>query len=189
MTTYTTTMQSPLGVLTLAASDEALMGVWFDTPPQAHWVLSDEHPVLRQAQQALSEYFAGQRLEFDVPLQPQGTAFQRAVWAQLLTVGYGATSTYGALAAAIGKPQAARAVGAAVGANPLSIIVPCHRIIGRDGSLTGYAWGVERKVALLELEQQREFTLTSACLAPKPAPIPNPRPAVHSSRSACAPAH
>ena len=180
MTTYTT-MHSPLGLLTLAANDEALTGVWFDAPTQAHWVFSDAHPVLCQARAELMEYFAGQRQTFDVPLQPQGTAFQQAVWAQLLTVGFGETSTYGALAAAIGKPKAARAVGAAVGANPLSIIVPCHRILGYNGNLTGYAWGLERKVALLKLEGQRGFNLVSAQTRPAPA--------VRSSQSACAPAH
>lgn len=184
MTAYTT-MKSPLGLLTLAANDKALTGVWFETAPQPQWLQDDAHPVLCQARQELTEYFAGQRQTFDVRLQPQGTAFQQAVWAQLLKVGFGETSTYGALAGALGKPQAARAVGAAVGANPLSIIVPCHRIIGRDGSLTGYAWGLERKVALLQLEEQREFNLISAPSEARTMPAP----AVHSSRSAYAPAH
>ncbi len=148
---------SPLGPLTVAAVGKALTGLWFETPHQARtqrWVQDPTHPVLQQTQQEIAQYFAGKRRAFDLVLQPQGTAFQQAVWMQLLKVDFGTTSTYGALARALNKPQAARAVGAAVGANPISIIVPCHRIVGQDGSLTGYAWGLERKTALLKLEEQ-----------------------------------
>lgn len=154
-----TTMPSPVGELTLTAENGALTGVWFaghkgegGSPVKAGWTRDDAVPVLRQARAELDEYFAGKRERFDVKLQPQGTEFQRAVWRELLKVRFGRTSTYGKLAAAVGKANAARAVGAAVGANPISIIVPCHRIIGRDGSLTGFGGGLDRKTALLKLE-------------------------------------
>jgi methylated-DNA-[protein]-cysteine S-methyltransferase len=157
MTTQYTEMTSPLGTLQLTAKDGALTGVHFpgqkhDRPPQPDWQRSDHEPVLARARQQLGEYFAGRRVRFDLPLAPQGTPFQQAVWRALLAVPFGATSTYGKIAEAIGKPSAVRAVGAAVGANPLGIVVPCHRIIGRDGSLTGYAGGLERKSRLLALE-------------------------------------
>ena len=157
MTTLYTEMESPLGALQLAADDGALTGVHFpgqkhDRPAQADWQRADDEPVLAQARRELAEYFAGRRARFNVRLEPRGTAFQRAVWQALLAVPFGATSTYGAIAEAVGRPGAVRAVGAAVGANPLGIIVPCHRIVGRDGSLTGYAGGLDRKAKLLALE-------------------------------------
>ncbi len=152
-----TTVPSPLGPLTLAANNLALVGVWFDDqqhlPEWADWGVDDLHPVLRQAVQELQQYFAGQRLHFDVPLDlSHGTDFQQRVWHSLLDVGVGTTSTYGAISQALGKPSAVRAVGGAVGRNPIGIIVPCHRVIGANGALTGYAGGLERKVALLRLE-------------------------------------
>lgn len=156
MTSYTT-MPSPVGELTLTAHNDALTGVWFaghrgGTPVKADWNRDDHDPVLRQARAELDEYFAGKRERFSVKLDPHGTEFQRAVWRELLKVRFGRTSTYGTLAAAIGKANASRAVGAAVGANPISIIVPCHRIIGRDGSLTGFGGGLPRKIKLLAIE-------------------------------------
>jgi methylated-DNA-[protein]-cysteine S-methyltransferase len=152
-----TTMPSPVGELTLTADGDALTGVWFanhrgESPRRPEWIRDDDMPVLKAARRELTEYFAGKRSRFDVKLKPEGTAFQQAVWRQLLKVGFGKTSTYGTLAAAIGKANASRAVGAAVGANPISIIVPCHRIIGRDGSLTGFGGGLDRKAKLLRLE-------------------------------------
>ena len=110
--------------------------------------------LLRRAQKQLTEYFAGRRRSFDVPVAPQGTAFQRAVWAQLSHIPFGATSTYGAIARAVGQPQAARAVGGAIGANPLAIVVPCHRVLAGDRRLTGFSGGdgVPTKVTLLTLE-------------------------------------
>lgn len=187
MTSFTV-MQSPVGSLTLTAEGDALTGVWFDAhdiqpATRAQWVQDDTLAVLRQAQQQLNEYFAGRRQTFEIRLELQGTAFQRAVWQQLLGIDFGQTSTYGTLAQAIGKPNASRAVGAAVGANPLSIIVPCHRIIGRDGSLTGYAGGLPRKVELLKLEGQTDARLTAV-----PTPT-RPAPEVRSSRNEFAPAH
>ena len=140
MTEYTT-MPSPVGELTLTADGNALTGVWFARYRGA--------PVARRE---LDEYFAGTRQRFSVKIDARGTDFQRAVWRELLKIGFGRTSTYGALAAAIGKPNAARAVGAAVGANPISIVVPCHRIVGHDGALTGFGGGIDRKTKLLQLE-------------------------------------
>ena len=106
----------------------------------------------------MGEYFAKERRDFELPLSPHGTDFQRRVWEQLLQIGWGETSSYGAIARALGLTNAAsRAVGAANGANPLPIVIPCHRVVGADGSLTGYAGGVERKQLLLELEQDALF--------------------------------
>lgn len=157
MTTLYTEMASPLGRLLLTAEDGALTGVHFpgqkhDRPRQADWQRADDEPVLAAARAQLAEYFDGARKAFDLPLAPHGTPFQRAVWQALLAVPLGATSTYGSIAAVIRRPRAVRAVGAAIGANPIGIVVPCHRIIGRDGTLTGYAGGLDRKAKLLALE-------------------------------------
>jgi methylated-DNA-[protein]-cysteine S-methyltransferase len=159
MTTLYTEMKSPLGTLLLTAEDGSLIGVHFpgqkhDRPRQPHWQRADDELVLAQARAQLAEYFAGQRTQFDLPLDPRGTSFQQAVWRALLAVPFGHTSTYGEIAAAIRRPSAVRAVGSAIGANPIGIVVPCHRIIGRDGSLTGYAGGLERKAKLLALERR-----------------------------------
>ena len=149
-------IDTPLGPLTLAATSKGLAGAWFDG--QAHHPGMLDAPVdaqqrwLAQAAQELDGYFAGRRHSFDVPLDPQGTAFQASVWLALRRIACGQLHSYGAIAEEIGNPAAARAVGAAVGRNPISVIVPCHRVIGRDGSLTGYAGGVPRKQALLKLE-------------------------------------
>jgi methylated-DNA-[protein]-cysteine S-methyltransferase len=147
---------TPLGPLTLAATPRGLALAWFDG--QAH--RSDTvdapfnvtHPHLVQAAREFAEYFAGQRQAFNVPLDPNGTAFQLSVWQMLLKLALGQLSTYGEIAQQLGKPSASRAVGAAVGRNPIGIIVPCHRVVGRNGSLTGYAGGLHRKEALLKLE-------------------------------------
>jgi methylated-DNA-[protein]-cysteine S-methyltransferase len=149
---------SPLGPLLLAASERGLAGAWFverqrDTPDPSGWAQAPGHPVVQQATAQLAEYFSGQRQHFDLPLDlTYGTAFQQAVWQALLDIGFGQTTHYGALARRIGRPKAMRALGAAVGRNPVSIIVPCHRVIGADGSLTGYAGGLDRKTALLRIE-------------------------------------
>jgi methylated-DNA-[protein]-cysteine S-methyltransferase len=150
-------IDSPLGRVVLAASAKGLAGLWFDgqrhQPDSSGWARLPGHPVLRQAATQLAEYFAGRRTHFDLPLDLQGgTAFQQAVWEALLKIPPGATTSYGHLSASLGKPAAVRAVGAAVGRNPLSVVVPCHRVLGADGSLTGYAGGLERKAALLQLE-------------------------------------
>jgi methylated-DNA-[protein]-cysteine S-methyltransferase len=148
---------SPLGRITLAATDQGLAGLWFEDqrhrPPWHDWPERGEHPVLREATRQLQAYFDGERTEFDLPLDLRaGTQFQQSVWHALLHIPYGVCTTYGAIGAALDKPQAVRAVGSAVGRNPLGIIVPCHRVLGADGSLTGYAGGLGRKAALLTLE-------------------------------------
>ena len=152
-----TRYESPMGTMLLAASERGLAGVWFvgqrHGPDTRGWYEDAEHPVLRQAVAQLVEYFAGQRTAFDLPLDLQGgTPFQQSVWDALLRIPRGGTTSYGELARRLGKPQAARAIGAAVGRNPVSIVVPCHRVLGTDGTLTGYAGGLERKTALLQLE-------------------------------------
>ena len=152
-----TTWQSPLGAMTLAATTRGLSGAWFDGqrhgPDASAWRCDATHPVLQAAIVQLGQYFAGQRTSFDLPLDLQaGTPFQQQVWQALLGIAPGATTSYGGLSAAIGKPAAVRALGAAVGRNPISIVVPCHRVLGATGSLTGYAGGLERKTALLSLE-------------------------------------
>lgn len=152
-----TRYESPLGTMLLAASDRGLAGVWFlgqrHGPDSSGWREDPRHPVLREAVAQLAAYFAGERTDFDLPLDLQaGTAFQQSVWDALLAIPSGGTTSYAELARRLGKPQAARAIGAAVGRNPVSIVVPCHRVLGTDGTLTGYAGGLERKTALLQLE-------------------------------------
>ena len=155
-----TRYESPLGPMIVAATDSGLAGLWFDgqrhLPDSSAWPVQPQHPVLRQAIKQLEEYFGGQRDSFDLPLDLQGgTAFQQSVWQALLLIPRGGTTSYGVLSQRIGQPAAVRAVGAAVGRNPLSIVVPCHRVLGADGSLTGYAGGLQRKSALRPLEGAR----------------------------------
>lgn len=158
-----TTVDSPLGPLRLVARDGALVGVYFTdhhpAPVDLGADLDGETPgaeadlsVLREAARQIGEYLAGRRDGFDLPTAVTGTEFQRAVWAALAGIPRGSTRTYGDLAREVGRPSAVRAVGAAVGRNPLSIVVPCHRVIGAEGRITGYAGGVDRKRALLTLE-------------------------------------
>lgn len=148
---------SPLGLIRLAASEQGLAGLWFEgqrhQPDPSTWSVDAAHPLLRQAIAQLDDYLAGRRRTFSVPLDlRQGTPFQQSVWQALRQIPYGASASYGELATRIGRPAAVRAVGAAVGRNPLSIVVPCHRVLGADGALTGYAGGLARKTALLQLE-------------------------------------
>lgn len=149
--------ESPYGRMLLVASDDGLAGVYFDSQkyhPQlaSAWRHDAENARLRQAKQELAEYFAGERKRFEVALAPEGTPFQRRVWQAISTVEFGTMISYGELARRAGCPESPRAAGAATGRNPLTIIVPCHRIVGANGSLTGYAGGLERKRALLALE-------------------------------------
>ena len=149
---------SPLGPMIVAATGSGLAGVWFEgqrhLPDHSGWPHAPGHPVLATAVQQLSDYFAGRRTRFELPLDLQeGTAFQQSVWQALLAIPSGATTSYGDLSQRVGRPTAVRAVAAAIGRNPVSIVVPCHRVLGRDGSLTGYAGGLERKSALLDLER------------------------------------
>jgi methylated-DNA-[protein]-cysteine S-methyltransferase len=149
-------IDSPVGPLVLAADDAHLQVLEFETP--AHPVKRGDHwregrnAVIDAAHRQLDEYFAGRRRDFDLPLAPQGTEFQRGVWWALADIPYGRTISYAQLASSIGKPTATRAVGAANGRNPLSIVLPCHRVIGADGSLTGYGGGLPIKTFLLTLE-------------------------------------
>jgi methylated-DNA-[protein]-cysteine S-methyltransferase len=150
-------LASPWGAMTLAAHDTALVWVGFDgqkhAPDLGQWPVQQNHPLLQRAHAQLNEYFSGQRHNFDLPLDfSKGTAFQQNVWQQLLRIAPGATTSYGAISQRMDCPRAVRAVGAAVGRNPISIIVPCHRVLGSNGAMTGYAGGLERKVALLQLE-------------------------------------
>jgi methylated-DNA-[protein]-cysteine S-methyltransferase len=145
-----TTFTSPLGPILLRARDGALTELRF-----ADGGTADEpsDPVLAEARAQLEAYFAGERSEFDLPLDPAGTAFDRRVWKAVAAIPHGCTATYGELAAQLGAPGAARAVGAANGRNPIAIVIPCHRVVGASGALTGYAYGVDRKARLLALEQ------------------------------------
>jgi methylated-DNA-[protein]-cysteine S-methyltransferase len=150
------TLTTPIGELMLTADDDgALTGVNLPNrhPDPAGWERDDE--LLADARRQLSEYFAGERTTFDLPLRPAGAPFQLRVWEALLRIPYGETASYGELARELGHPTAARAVGAANGRNPIAIVVPCHRVIGANGSLTGYAGGLACKRALLDLEVGR----------------------------------
>lgn len=156
MTCYDT-FDTPHGGMLVIANDKGLAGVHFER--QKHhpgvgkdWKKDPQHKLLKQAKRELLEYFAGRRRRFDVALAPQGTAFQKSVWQAISTVGFGETISYGELARRAGHDGSARAAGAATGRNPIGVIVPCHRIMGADGSLTGYAGGLGRKRALLALE-------------------------------------
>lgn len=157
--TVTHQIDSSLGVITLAATHHGLAGAWFagqrHHPDTAAWPRDSRHPVLCEAARQLQQFLAGERRQFDLTLDlGGGTAFQQSVWRALLQIAPGSTCSYGAIGARIGRSNANRAVGAAVGRNPISVIVPCHRVVGADGSLTGYAGGLARKAALLALESQ-----------------------------------
>ncbi|MEO7160517.1 MAG: methylated-DNA--[protein]-cysteine S-methyltransferase [Polaromonas sp.] len=164
-----TRVPSPLGPIVIAASDKGLAGLWFtenqrylpsELTGSACWPEDADHPVLQQARQQLGEYFAGQRSQFDLPLDLNcGTAFQQSVWQALLDIPQGKVISYGEVSRRIGKPAAVRAVGGAVGRNPVSIIVPCHRVMGSNGALTGYGGGLARKTALLRLEGALQASL------------------------------
>ncbi|WP_075180735.1 methylated-DNA--[protein]-cysteine S-methyltransferase [Pantoea sp. 1.19] len=159
-------MPSPVGTLTLIARADALVGVLWEnelagrvnlTPRQR----DDRQPVLLEARRQLTQYFAGERQQFSLPLAFMGTPFQQAVWAELVLIPFGETRSYREIAERIGKPRAVRAVGAANGKNPLSIVAPCHRVIGSNGKLTGFAGGLEAKAMLLALESRHGFTLSA----------------------------
>lgn len=155
---YYTYYQSPHGQMTIQANDIGLLGAWFEiqtTQPQELGAHSDDHAILNQAKIQLEEYFSGSRTQFDLPLAAKGTDFQQSVWQALCKIPYGETWSYQQLADEIGNPKAVRAVGLANGKNPISVIVPCHRVIGKNGKLTGYAGGVETKEKLLQLERSK----------------------------------
>jgi methylated-DNA-[protein]-cysteine S-methyltransferase len=153
------TMPSPVGPLLLVAEDAGLSGVYFETyrhgrRPVPEWIRAPEHQTLEETRAQLEAYFVGGLSRFSLPLAAQGTAFQQRVWAQLRRIAYGETVSYGELARRIGDPRAVRAVAGANARNPISIIVPCHRVIGADGSLTGFGGGLDRKRWLLEHESR-----------------------------------
>ena len=158
MTYVTKHVPTPVGRLKVVASDRGLAAILWEDDDPARVRLGElredaGHPVVQEVERQLEEYFAGARTSFDVPLDFKGTEFQKAVWAALLTIPYGETRSYAAIARQVGQPTAARAVGAAVGKNPVSIIAPCHRVIGSKGAMTGFAGGVPTKEHLLGLER------------------------------------
>jgi methylated-DNA-[protein]-cysteine S-methyltransferase len=161
----TTIIDSPIGPLQLTAEDGVLTRVFMDAQRHAPAVSEawrDDRAALAAAIDQLNAYFNGELTDFDVSLDPAGTEFQRAVWAALRTVPYGETSSYGEIAAQVGRPAASRAVGQANGRNPIAIIIPCHRVIGSGGSLTGYGGGLDRKQWLLAHEQTVRYEARSA---------------------------
>lgn len=161
---YTCTIETPLGPMTAAAENDAVTGLWFVGQKyypagSAQWACRQDHPVFAALQSYLSRYFCGETATCEVALAPQGSPFQQAVWAQLTRIPYGETVTYGTIAREIARgmgiaTMSAQAVGGAVGHNPISILIPCHRVVGSTGKLTGYAGGVEKKEALLRLEAE-----------------------------------
>ena len=153
-TTYYATMASPVGELLLTASDDGLTGVYLPgegLEPAPDWVQDPRR--FAQCRRQLDEYFAGDRVTFDLPLAPPGTPFQHEVWTKLVEIDYGTTISYTELAHRVGRPNSQRAVGGANGRNPVCIIVPCHRVVGANGSLTGYSAGIDSKRWLLEFER------------------------------------
>ena len=151
------TYNSPVGVLTLVATDTGLSAVWWPADSRTTELGEEqsEHPILEQAARELDEYFAGARRRFDIALEPRGTAFQQAAWQVLRQIPYGTTISYAEQARRLGDAAKARAAGAADGRNPLSIIVPCHRVVSTSGALTGFAGGVEAKSWLLTFEREQ----------------------------------
>ena len=150
-------MASPVGDVLVVANDEGLTRLHFSPFDQPPGEPTPDAPLLQRAVAQLREYFAGERTEFDLPLAPPATAFQRRVWDELARIPYGTTTTYGEVARRLGDPLCVRAVGLANGRNPIGIVVPCHRVVGADGKLRGYAGGIERKQRLLALEQSALF--------------------------------
>jgi len=152
-------VETPIGTLLIAGNEQAILRIEFAKngkaqKPDAGWVESARGPVAEAIRQ-LREYFAGRRNEFDLPLAPEGTEFQRTVWQRLQEIPYGETISYGELAKRVGNPKASRAVGAANGQNPIPIVIPCHRVIGANGKLTGFGGGLPTKEALLGLEARQ----------------------------------
>lgn len=155
---FYTTMQSPLGTLTIAGTDTAIHEIhvegdrYFETIPE-DWIESPYEPLLMKAVHQLTEYFHGDRQTFDLPLEPTGTPFQQKVWKAVYSIEYGMTTSYSVIAQVIDEPKAVRAVGTAVGRNPICIVVPCHRVLTNAGQLGGYVAGTGRKQQLLTMEQ------------------------------------
>ncbi|HEX5322364.1 MAG TPA: methylated-DNA--[protein]-cysteine S-methyltransferase [Capsulimonadaceae bacterium] len=155
--TFYTTYESPIGPLLLVSNGEALTQLWLpkngrSAEPKAEWTMNDDVPPFAAVRQQLEAYFEGQLTQFDLPLAPKGDSFQQKVWQELVNIPYGETTSYGAIARKLGDVALSRAVGSANGSNPIAIIVPCHRVIGSNGKLVGYAGGLETKKALLDFE-------------------------------------
>jgi methylated-DNA-[protein]-cysteine S-methyltransferase len=160
-------VDSPVGSLTLVATDRGLAAILWPGDPPSRVRLNIEaeepdHPVLLEAERQLEEYFAGRRIRFELKLDLSGTPFQRKVWKALLTIPFGEMRTYAQIARQIGSPGAARAVGAATGRNPVSVVAPCHRVVGSSGTLTGFAGGLEAKARLLALEGAANYKMVDA---------------------------
>jgi methylated-DNA-[protein]-cysteine S-methyltransferase len=160
MAYFSKTIGSPVGALTLIASERGLAAILWENDDPArvrlgHATVAADHPLLVEAEAQLNEYFAGRRKAFDLPLAFEGTTFQKQVWTALLAIPFGETRSYSEIARAIDRPSSSRAVGAANGRNPISIVAPCHRVIGSNGALTGFAGGLEVKARLLALEGAR----------------------------------
>ena len=155
---YICTIPSPIGLLTLSSDGESITGLWIEGQKYFAATL-EEHvkeqglPVFKDARQWLDGYFSGAQPEFILPLAPKGSAFRQQVWQALCAIPYGKVSSYGEIAAKLGRPAASQAVGGAVAHNPISIFIPCHRVVGANGSLTGYAGGIDKKIWLLKLEK------------------------------------
>ena len=147
-------MSSPIGLLGIAEENGQITDVFFGRENAPIGTLETVTPILQRAMTELKEYFKGERRDFSIPLDPHGTEFQRSVWDALLTIPYGETRSYSQIAQQIGSPEACRAVGTANHNNPISIFIPCHRVIGQDGSLVGYGGGLEAKKFLLDLERR-----------------------------------
>ena len=157
MKSYTYLKTQMLGELLLVATTTHLVGIYFSNQKngpkiQGDWKLDSKHPIFRQAGTELQEYLEGKRTRFSVPLSYDGTDFQNEIWKQIARVPFGATITYSELARKVGAPAAVRAAGTATGRNPLGIIIPCHRVVGKNGGMGGYAGGLERKKSLLKIE-------------------------------------
>jgi methylated-DNA-[protein]-cysteine S-methyltransferase len=157
MTTYSI-LKTPMGDLLLVANETELIGLYFDgcdhvPTARSTWTLDPQHPILRQAGKQLREFFEGKRTSFSLPFRFAGTDFQERVWREIARIPYGKTISYSELARRAGKPQAIRPAGMNTGRNPLSIVIPCHRVVGKDGGITGYAGGLEWKRHLLNLEK------------------------------------
>jgi methylated-DNA-[protein]-cysteine S-methyltransferase len=184
MTVRETVVETPIGRLRVEAEGGVVVALRFEGPGEGR--LRDgggpaDAAVLREAEAQLRAWFAGERDDFDLPIAPRGTPFQRAVWDALVAIPPGETRTYGAIARSLGRPSAARAVGAACGANPIGILVPCHRVVGADGGLTGFGWGLERKRWLIERERQAKRR--SGQIRALRVPGPWEAPGIHPGRA------
>ena len=151
-------LDTPMGPLTVGSTDRGIASIHFGNSVPRDAVADSS--LSRETAEQLAEYFQGKRTQFELPLDVEGTPFQKAVWNELLRIPYGETRSYGDIAKAIGKPNAARAVGMANHENPIAVVIPCHRVVGRDGSLTGYAGGLQLKAQLLSIERQRQTLFT-----------------------------